>query len=50
MRNRPSPDPIARILREVPTDLDAWMERQGDRGLATERALSDPRASKGDSK
>jgi uncharacterized sulfatase len=38
----------AERLRVLRADLDAWMRDQGDEGLATERALPDPRAKKND--
>jgi arylsulfatase A-like enzyme len=31
-------------LKALRTDLDAWMKDQGDKGLATERALPDPQS------
>jgi uncharacterized sulfatase len=34
----------ATTLATLRADLDAWMKAQGDEGLATERALPDPRA------
>lgn len=33
-------------LKALSADLDAWMKGQGDEGLKTERALSDPRPKK----
>jgi N-sulfoglucosamine sulfohydrolase len=33
----------AERLKDMRADLDAWMKEQGDEGLATERALPDPR-------
>jgi uncharacterized sulfatase len=33
-------------LKALRADLDAWMKAQGDEGLATERALPDPRPKK----
>src|SRR5262249_44501107 len=35
----------AATLARLRADLDAWMAAQGDAGLATERALPDPRTS-----
>ena len=34
----------AKTLARLRADLDAWMDDQGDEGLATERALPDPRS------
>jgi uncharacterized sulfatase len=36
----------AAILANLRVDLDRWMKEQGDKGLTTERALTDPRAKK----
>lgn len=41
----------AATLAKLRAELDAWMKAQGDEGLATERALPDPRGQKkGDTK
>jgi uncharacterized sulfatase len=46
-RNLAADPAHAPTLARLRADLDAWMEAQGDRGLATERALRDPGDSKG---
>jgi uncharacterized sulfatase len=43
-----APDPAHEAtLARLRADVDAWMAAQGDAGLATERALPDPRTNPG---
>jgi len=44
LKNLAADPAYAGKLKALRADLDAWMNDQGDKGLATERALPDPRS------
>ena len=50
LRNLASEPDRAATLAEFGVRLDAWMKESGDEGLATERALRDPRTHEGETK
>ncbi|HVL13514.1 MAG TPA: sulfatase [Gemmata sp.] len=50
LKNLASDPKQAERIKALRADLDAWMKARGDEGLATERALPDPRPKKKDKK
>jgi arylsulfatase A-like enzyme len=48
LRNLASEPARAATLARLRAHLDAWMNERGNEGLATERALHDPRTDEGE--